>query len=62
MGSAVGVQVLSQDLGRAGMQRDETGEESKQGGLAGAVPTRQQHDLPLEHVEVHAGKRREATE
>jgi hypothetical protein len=44
------------------MQRDQSGEDSKQRGLPRAVPTRQEDDLALVDVQVDTGERREPAE
>ena len=57
-GLAVGGQVVAEDDGRAGRQRQQAGQEPEQGGFPGAVGPRHQHDLALGDVEIDAGQGR----
>src|SRR5207244_9670785 len=61
-GAAVDGQVVAEDDGRAGRQREKPGQEPEQRRLAGAVGPRHQHDLALGDVEVDPCQRRVAAE
>ena len=50
MGSPICIEVVAQDLGCTGMQRDKPGEDPEQRGLPCAVASREQHDLTFEDV------------
>jgi hypothetical protein len=57
-GVPVGSEVVAEDDGRPGRQREETGQEPEQCGLARPVGPGDQHHLTLGDVEVDAGQRR----
>jgi hypothetical protein len=61
-GVPVGGEVVTQDDGRAGRQREEPGQEPEQRRLAGAVGPRDEHHLALGHVEVDSGQCRKPAE
>ena len=53
---------MAEHHGRPRVERNKPGEQTKQGCLPGAVATRQQDDLTLEHVEVNTSQGGEAAE
>ena len=57
-GVPVGGEVVTQDDGRAGRQREEASQEPEQRGLARSVGPGDQHDFAFGDVEVDAGQRR----
>ena len=61
-GVPVGGEVVAEDDGRAGRQREKPGQEPEQRGLSGTVGPGDEHHLALGHVEVDAGQRRISAE
>jgi sortase A len=59
---AVGREVVTEHLGRAGLQRHEPGKQAEERRLARAVGTGDEQNLPLGHVEVDAGEGRKTVE